>query len=268
MRPTVDTDFFSLPRPRAFGHRGAGGSYPENTIPSFQAALDAGVAYLETDLHMTRDGELVVSHDDHLERTCGLAAPIREMTYREVAAADAGFGCSPNGTDFPFRGLGIRVPRLSEVLSTFRHARFNIDIKPNQAGIVERALEVIKAARMQRMVLLASEHQERLDEIRALAPAIPTSFGYQEVAGFLSAMAAANREYRAPGEALQIPPEYYSWKLATAQTVEVASNFGVEVHVWTINDEAEMRAMLEVGIHGIMSDFPGLLVRVIRENGR
>ena len=268
MRPTVDSDFLSLAMPRAFGHRGSGGTHPENTLVSFQAAVDAGADYLETDVHMTRDGEIVISHDDHLARTCAMPVRIPEATFAEIAAADAGFGYSPDGVNFPFRGKGIRVPRLGEVLSTFRNARFNIDIKPDQAGIVERALKVIDSAGMRRMVLLASEHQDRLNEIRALAPSIPTSFGYHEVAGFLAAMASANGDYRAPGEALQIPPEYYSWKLATPQTVEVASHFGVEVHVWTINEEAEMRAMLEVGVHGVMSDFPARLVSVIRQHRR
>src|SRR5690349_19192522 len=268
MRATLDTDFFSLPLPRIFGHRGSGGTHPENTIPSFQAALEAGARYLETDVHMTRDGEIVISHDDHLARTCAMAVRIDETAYAAIADADAAFNCSPDGDGFPFRGKGIRVPRLAEVLSTFRNARFNIDIKPNQAGIVERALKIIDDAGMRRMVLLASEHQERLDEIRALAPGIPTSFGYHEVAGFLSAMATTNQDYRAPADALQIPPEYYSWTLATAQTVEVANHFGADVHVWTINEEAEMRAMLEVGVHGVMSDFPARLVGVIRQQRR
>jgi glycerophosphoryl diester phosphodiesterase len=268
MRPTIDSDFFSLPPLRAFGHRGSGGTHPENTLPSFQAAVDAGASYLETDVHMTRDGEIVISHDDNLERTCAMPGRIREMTYAEIATADAAFSYSPDGAGFPFRGKGIRVPRLGEVLSTFRKHRFNIDIKPDQAGIVGPALKVIEAAGMRRMVLLASEHQERLNEIRALAPAIPTSFGYHEVAGFLAEMASGSGDYTAPGEALQIPPEYYSWKLATPQTVEVARRFGVEVHVWTINDEAEMRSMVEVGVQGIMSDFPARLLSVIRRNRR
>jgi glycerophosphoryl diester phosphodiesterase len=266
MRSTIDSDFFSLPLPRVFGHRGSGGTHPENTLPSFQAAVDAGARYLETDVHMTRDGEIVISHDDNLERTCARPGRIREMSYAEIARSDAGHSFAPDGADFPFRGKGIGVPRLAEVLTTYRNLRFNIDIKPDQPGVVERTLKVIQSGGMRRMVLLASEHQERLNEIRTLAPDIPTNFGYHEVAGFLAAMAAKDANYQPPGEALQIPPEYYSWKLATAETIETARRLGVEVHVWTINEEPEMRAMLAVGVHGIMSDFPARLVEVIRRH--
>ncbi len=265
MRPSLETDFFALPLPRAFGHRGSAGTHPENTVPSFEAAIDDGARYLETDVHMTRDGEIVVSHDADLERNCGRAGLIREMSCAEVLAADAGRNFSPDGVNFPFRGKGIRVPRLAEVLSIFRTSRFNIDLKPDDPGVVAPTLKVIEAAGMRAMVLLASEHQKSLDELRNLAPMIPTVFGYHEVASFLAAMAAHDAAYRAPGDALQIPSEYYSWKLATPQTVEWAHRFGAEVHIWTINEEAEMRALLKVGVDGIMSDFPARLLGVMKE---
>ncbi|MGH7923821.1 MAG: glycerophosphodiester phosphodiesterase [Candidatus Binatus sp.] len=82
MRQHSNTDFFTPAVPRVFGHRGAAGTHPENTLESFAAALDAGVQYIEFDIHMTRDGEVVVRHDDHLERSCGRAGVIREMSSR------------------------------------------------------------------------------------------------------------------------------------------------------------------------------------------
>ena len=140
--------------------------------------------------------------------------------------------------------------------------RFNIDLKPEQVGIIGPTLKVIDAAGMRRMVLLTSEFQPRLDEIRGAAAEIPTSFGYFEIAAFMQAMAARDASYHPPGDAIQIPPEYYSWKLATPETVEMAHRHGIEVHVWTVNEEAEMRAMLELGVDGVMSDFPGLALKV------
>jgi glycerophosphoryl diester phosphodiesterase len=262
MRSDLDSDFFSEQIPRIFGHRGSAGTHPENTLPSFQAAVDCGARYLETDVHLTRDGEIVVSHDDNLERICGRPGIIADIDYGDIAAMDAGFSFSVDGTNFPFRGKGIRVPRLAEVLSAFPHMRFNIDLKPEHVSIIGPTLKVIDAAGMRRMVLLTSEFQPRLDEIRGAAAEIPTSFGYFEIAAFMQAMAARDASYHPPGDAIQIPPEYYSWKLATPETVEMAHRHGIEVHVWTVNEEAEMRAMLELGVDGVMSDFPGLALKV------
>jgi glycerophosphoryl diester phosphodiesterase len=263
MRPSLDSDFFSDSLPRIFGHRGSAGTHPENTMESFQAAADLGVRYLETDVHLTRDGEVVVSHDDNLERACGRPGVIAELDYREIATMDAGFSFTLDGVHFPFREKGLRVPRLAEVLSAFPGTRFNIDLKPEQTSIIELTLKVIDAAGMRRMVLLTSEFQARLDEIRAAAPAIPSSLGYFEIAAFMQAMSARDAAYHPPGDAIQIPTEYHSWKLATPETVEMAHRHGLEVHIWTVNEEAEMRAMLALGVDGIMSDFPALALKVI-----
>jgi glycerophosphoryl diester phosphodiesterase len=262
MRSDLDSDFFSEQLPRIFGHRGSAGTHPENTMPSFQAAVDLGARYLETDVHLTRDGEVVVSHDDNLERICGKYGVIAEMDYADISAMDAGFSFSLDHVHFPFRGKGIRVPRLREVLAAFPRLRFNIDLKPEHVSIIEPTLKVIDAAGMRRMVLLTSEYQPRLNEIRAAAPGIPTSFGYFEIAAFMQAMAAGDGSYHPPGDAIQIPPEYHSWKLATPETVEMAHRHRIEVHIWTVNEAAEMRAMLELGVDGIMSDFPGLALKV------
>ncbi len=262
MRSSLDSDFFDASRPRIFGHRGSAGTYPENTMASFQAAIDLGLHYLETDVHMTRDGEIVVSHDDDLARNCGRPGVIKGMDYADLAKADAGYNFTFDSRSFPFRGKGLHIPLLAELLATFPNALFNIDLKPEDVSITESVLRVIDAAKMRRRVLLASEHQNRLDEVRALAPGIPTSFGYLEIAAFMQAMAAGDATYRATGDALQIPPEYHSWKLATPETIAMARRYGVEVHVWTVNDEAAMREMIALGVDGIITDFPALGLKV------
>src|ERR1700736_5157426 len=99
MRPSLDSDFFSAPSPRIFGHRGSSGTHPENTMPSFQAAVDVGGLYLESDVHMSRDGEIVISHDDNLERNCGYPSLIKEMDYADIAKADAGYAFTLDGKD-------------------------------------------------------------------------------------------------------------------------------------------------------------------------
>jgi glycerophosphoryl diester phosphodiesterase len=108
MREHPDTDFFRPPLPRVFAHRGSAGTHPENTLESFAAAAATGAEYLEFDIHMTRDGEVVVSHDDHLERNCGRPGVIRDLTYADLAAADAGRMFTLDGATFPFRARASR----------------------------------------------------------------------------------------------------------------------------------------------------------------
>ena len=266
MREHPDTDFFKPALPRAFGHRGSAGTHPENTLESFAAAAALGIEYFELDVHMTRDGEVVVSHDGDLERTCGRAGVIAEMTYAELATADAGRMFTLDGANFPFRDRGIRVPRLAEVLAAFPKLRVLIEVKQIAPSLIVPMLGVIDRAGMRRSVLVASEHQPPLDEVRRLAPEIPTNFSYFDTGEFFQAMVRRDN-YRPPGAALQIPRNYESWQLVTPDSVEFAHRLGVEVHVWTVNEEAEMNQLLDLGVDGLISDYPGRLLDVIRRRG-
>jgi glycerophosphoryl diester phosphodiesterase len=271
MRRSLDSDFFSLAPPRIFAHRGASGEFPENTTASFEAAARLGAEYFELDVHMTRDGEVVISHDSDLLRVSGREGAIAELTLAQVQAADAGYAFSlDGGATYPFRDRGINIPRLAELLGAFPKGRFNIEPKQIVPSVIPALLKVIDRAGMRRRVLIAGEQQPPLDEVRALAPGVPTSFPYGEVAEFLQAMAAKQTGYAPRADALQIPPEYQGWKLVTPESVAFARGLGVEVHVWTVNDPAEMNTLLDTGVTGIFTDFPerGLAVARSRKAAR
>jgi glycerophosphoryl diester phosphodiesterase len=262
-----DTDFFAPPRPRIFGHRGAAGEFPENTMISFERAVRAGAIYLELDVHMTRDEEIVVSHDEGLTRTCGRNALIREMNWTEIQAADAGYMLTfDGGATFPFRGRSIKVPRLTEVLAAFRDVNYLIEIKQTEPSLVSRLLATVDASGLRRRALIASELDQPISEVRSLAPQIPTNFSYGDVAEFLQAMAGYRRGYEPRGAALQIPTEYQGWQLVTPESVEFAHRAGVELHVWTVNDESEMNRLLKCGVDGLISDFPARALAVARSS--
>ncbi|HZO81811.1 MAG TPA: glycerophosphodiester phosphodiesterase [Candidatus Binataceae bacterium] len=264
MPPEYDSEFFVPSRPRIIAHRGASGEYPENTLAAFRAAAEAGAPYFELDVHATRDGVIVVSHDAELSRTCGIDAAIAEMTSAELARADAGWGFSVSGSgEFPFRGRGHRVPTLEEVFAAFPRHRYIIEVKQSEPSLIVPLLEVIQRSGMRRRALIASEHQAPIDEVRALAPDIPTGFPSAEVAGFMKAMAPEGEPFRPRGAALQIPSEYESWRLVTPQSVAAAHRMGVEVHVWTVNELAEMRALLALGVDGILTDYPARLAALL-----
>jgi glycerophosphoryl diester phosphodiesterase len=264
MRPTLESDFFAAQRPRVIAHRGASSDYPENTIPAFRAATELGVPYIELDVHMTRDGEVVVSHDENLRRATGKDGEIADLTYSEVASADAGFEFTASDGTHPFRGKGLRIPRLADVLSEFADRYLVVEVKQTKPTLVAPMLAVIDRCGMRRRVLIASEHQNPLDEVRAAAPGIPTSFSGLEVAGLLQAIAGGFEGYRAPADALQVPPEHQGWKLVSPEIVGAAHRFGAEVHVWTVNEISEMRVMLALGADGIITDYPARMLEILQ----
>jgi glycerophosphoryl diester phosphodiesterase len=260
------TEFFDPPPPRVFAHRGASGDYPENTLPAFAAARDVGTPYIELDVHMTGDGHVVVAHDNNLTRVAGADVFIPEMTLAELSHVDVGYNFTPSTSaagEFPFRGRGIRVPELAEVFDACPEQRFIVEIKQTSPSLIDGLIGIIDRTGMRRRVLVASEHQAPIDEFRIAAPDIPTNFPTAEVAAFLMSLPPGAPPFAPRGEALQIPPEHESWKLVTADTVVAAHKIGVEMHVWTIDEEAKMRAMLALGVDGIITDFPARLLKLI-----
>lgn len=247
--------FFSGPHPRIIAHRGASAAFPENTMPAFAAAADLGVAYIELDVHMTRDGRIAVAHDGDLERVAGRPGRIAELTFDELRAYDAGYNfVVPGRAGFPFRGAGVKIPELAEVFARCQRQRFIIEIKQSSPSLTTRLLAELERAGMTDRVLIASEHQEPIDEIRAAAPFIPTNLPSPEIGEFFRALPSGAAPYLPRGAALQIPPEYHGWKLATPESVAAAHRAGLEVHVFTVNDAAEMRALLQIGVDGIITD--------------
>jgi glycerophosphoryl diester phosphodiesterase len=262
MRTSLHTDFFNPPAPRAIAHRGGGGVRPENTLEAFADAYRQGARYFELDVHTSRDGVLVVCHDPDLQRTTDLGGAIRGLSYAEISRADAGWGFAVSG-GFPYRGAGARVPRLIDVLGMFDDAFFVVEIKQVTPSLTTALNAAFSSTGTRRRVLIASEHQLPLDEIRALAPELPTSFSAREIAVFFAALAQQMAGYRLPADALQIPPSYDEMVLATPSSMAAARELGIEVHVWTVNEEAEMRRMLALGAEGIITDFPARLLAIL-----
>ncbi len=254
--------------PRAFGHRGAAGVAPENTIVSFRRACADGADVLELDVHATADGEIVVLHDPTLERTTDGTGPVAALRFAEIERLDAGHRFTPDGgRTFPFRGAGVRVPRLAELLRELPGVPLNIEIKQETPAIVAEVVRLLRAARVP--VVLAAEHDVIMQAIRVSAPDIPTSLAAGEVASFIGTLTAGEAPVVPAGAvALQIPPRFGDVELVTGATVAAAHACGAEVHVWTINDSDEMRRLLALGCDGIMSDLPALARRVVGEHRR
>ncbi len=259
---------FFDPEPRVVAHRGASGDYPENTALSFGKASEIGVDVIETDIHFTKDGDFLVIHDDDLARVSDGEGKVADHTLAELKRYDAGYRFSTDGgTTYPFRGRGLSFLSLSEMLEEFPDQRFNIDLKARDLSQVPRYLEIIKKVNARDRVLTASEYGPNTAMVRKLMPDMATSFGLMPALGyyFLYKSGLLNFRKSFPQDALQIPEFFGISRVVTGHFIEQAHRKGLRVHVWTINEEKDMRRLYEMGVDAVMSDHPVLLKKVAKE---
>jgi glycerophosphoryl diester phosphodiesterase len=259
--------FFDVPVPTVIGHRGAAGELPENTLASFERALARGAAILESDVHISRDGVLVLIHDDVLERTTNGSGRVADHTLAELRALDAGDRFSPASDGrFPYRNRGFRIPTLEEALKTFDAARFNLELKERRDDLIETTLALLRATGREETVLLAAADDALMVDLRARVRASGARVALGASAGDVLAFvrSALDGARPPPGPmALQVPPGFGTTPLVTSEFVAHAHAHGLVVHVWTVNEPAEMDRLLDLGIDGIMSDFPGRVTEVV-----
>jgi glycerophosphoryl diester phosphodiesterase len=263
-RPAGVHPFLRERGPIAIAHRGGAGDAPENTLPAFAAAVALDYRYLETDAHVTRDGVVVAFHDPFLDRVTDRTGAIAELDFADVEAADAGWSFSPDGgRSHPFRGRGVRVPRLEELLARWPGVRVNVDPKADACVVPLAAL--LDRMRAWDRVCIGSFSDRRLERIRALGRGRAcTSMGPRAVA--LARIAAASGTLPRQGaDCVQVPIRHGRIRIVTGRFVEAAHRAGLPVHVWTVNDEQTMIDLLELRVDGIMTDRLALLRSVLAE---
>jgi glycerophosphoryl diester phosphodiesterase len=266
-RPAATHAFFAAERGRVqvIAHRGGAHLRPENTLLAFEHAVALGVDMLEMDARATADGVLVALHDATLDRTTDGQGPVAALTLDVVQKLDAGYRWSPDGgRSTPFRGRGIRVPSLGEVFARFPRMRMVIEIKPADPALAATLCALLRRAGMTQRVLVASMHDTVLEAFRASCPEVGTSMGPGEARLFYIASLAYLSEAISPtAQALQIPYGFGERVLATARLVAAARGRNLVLHVWTVNDEARMRRLQTIGVDGIMTDRPDLLLGLL-----
>ena len=256
--------------PVNFAHRGASARAPENTPVAFRLAAEDGAGGLETDVHVTRDGHVVAIHDDTVDRTTDGSGLVREMSLAELQSLDAGFRFTPSGSaTYPYRGKGVRVPELREVLREFPDLAVNVDIKEAQPGVEEAVLRVIEGAAAEDRTLVVSEHKPVIGRFQRLSGGrvrTGASRGESRLFYYLSALRLEGL-LRPAYDALQVPVWHGDREVVTPRFLEAAHGVGVRVDVWTIDEPAEMRRLLDLGVDVVMTNRPGVLARVLQERG-
>ena len=265
-RAPEKTYFENAPRPLVIAHQGGDGLWPSNTLFAFEHATELGVDVLEMDIHMTKDGVLVVSHDETVDRLTDGKGLIREKTLAEVQSFDAAYDWSPldDDAEFPYRGQGIAIPTLESVFERFPDYRMNIEIKQSDPPIVQPFCDLIRKRHMENKVLVASFHDEDLAKFRETCPEVATSGSQGQIKTFVYLhLVFLGRLYSPNFSDVQVPIESSGITILTSRFVKVAHARGLWVDAWTIDDPAEMQMLIEIGVDGIITDRPDLLMEVL-----
>ncbi len=251
MAPRYGGDFLSTPYPRILAHRGLALDAPENTLLAFLKALSAGATHIETDVHASADGIAVISHDPDLSRLVGRDVAIGQLTMAELRRIDLGHGQN--------------FVSLAEALDAFPEARFNVDIKVEAAE--GPAVHAIREGLATRRVLITSFDEGRR---RRTAEALPGVASSASVTRFLRAVVAAKvgiaplvRRAMRGLVAVQVPERSGIVRLVTPRVIAAMHAAGVEVHVWTVNDPADMKRLLDLGVDGLVTDRCDVLKEVL-----
>lgn len=248
------TAFLDAPPPIAIAHRGGAASEPENSLAAFSHAVELGYRYAETDVHATADGVLVAFHDHTLERVTDGRGVVAELPWSQVREARID-GREP-------------IPRLAEILGTWPQLRLVID--PKADGAVEPLIAELRRSDAVDRVCVGSFAQDRLERVRAaFGGGVCTSAGPPEVRRMrLASWGLLPRAALRDGpDCLQIPPRHGPVPLADRRLVELAHERGLPVHVWTVDDPAQMRRLLDLGVDGIVTDDVATLREVLVARG-
>ena len=258
---------FLNPLPRVVAHRGDSINYPENTLPAFLSAVKMNIDIVETDVHLTKDGVLVIWHDPTLERNTNGSGTLESHTLAELKQLDAGYTFTKDGgKTFPFRGKGVQICTLSEALEACPEQRFNIDLKSKEPEIVDVFIDTIRKHKAENRVCGASFHLSNLKALRAKAPDILTSITTLEVIPLLlkQKLHILPKSFKMK-IIFQIPKEQWGIKVVTPDFVKQMKKRDAIIMVWTINDEKTMRELFSMGVDSVMTDDPELVIKVAKE---
>ena len=261
----------NIKRPLVIAHQGGDGLWPGDTMYAFEHAVDLGADVLEMDAHITKDGQIVLMHDEKVDRTTNGTGLIEDQTLAQLKELDAAYQWSlDGGQTFPYRGQGIQVPTLEELFQKFPQMRYVIEIKLTTNPIGKPLCDLIRKYNMQDRVMVASFHDGAMSAFRETCPEVATSAAKMEVASFVLIGKAYLSGLLSPKfESLQVPyetSESYGIPVMTERFIREAHARNVKVEPWTVNDPDLMKQYIDWGVDGLITDRPDLMLKVLAGN--
>jgi glycerophosphoryl diester phosphodiesterase len=254
--------------PIVYAHRGGAALRPENTLEAFDHGLACGAEGLELDVQLSKDGVVVVHHDPTLERTTSGRGPVVSLTSAELAGLDAGYHFTDGRGAFPFRGRGIGVPTLHDVLRRYIEARLIIELKVAGTQLAERVADEVRRAGAIGRTAIGSFHPDSLEAVRRYEPALATGAAKEETRWALYRSWVGLGLGATPYREFQVPEWSGLTPIVTRRFVAAAHRAGIPVKVWTVNGASDMRRLLAKGVDAIITDRPDLARSVVSQYGR
>jgi glycerophosphoryl diester phosphodiesterase len=263
----------SAGRPLVIAHQGGDGIRPGDTMAAFENAARIGADVLEMDAHITRDRQIVLMHDENVDRTTDGTGLIEDKTLAELLQLDAAYKWSNDGgKTYPYRGQGIRVPTLDEVFEEYPNMRYVIEIKFTQNPIDKPLCDLIRKHNIQDQVVIASFHDEAMQRFRTTCPEVATSASRGEVTKFVLLGKVFLSGLVTPAyESIQPPydaKESMNIPVMTKRFIREAHAKNLAVEPWTVDDPGLMKQYIQWGVDGIMTNRPDLMIEVLKEMGR
>jgi glycerophosphoryl diester phosphodiesterase len=240
----VRHSFFRAPRPLVFAHRGGSALAPENTIDAFDNGIRLGADGLELDVHLSRDGVVVVHHDRTLDRTTSLSGPVAARSAFELNSA--------------------RVPSFADVLARYRDVRLVVELKVNRPELAVAVVDAVRRADAVDRVCFGAFGRRVLQTVRALEPAVATSAAREEVRWALYRSWVRWPVTRVAYDGYQVPEWSGRTRVVSPRFVEAAHRAGLGVQVWTVDREEDARRLLAWGVDALITDRPDIIVPIVK----
>ena len=267
--PASDSGFVErMPEDRTavIAHRGGADLWPENTIEAFRGARAMGVDVLEFDVFLSADGEPVVIHDDTVDRTTDGSGRVEDLTVEELQALDAGYRFVPvdREDEYPYRGMGVRIPTVREVFQEFPEIPMVVELKPEDSELVDAVVDLVEEFDRIDNTLLATFSERIVKELREALPDVATAAVQNEIVPFLVFnYLFVPGVYSPPAEAFFVPMRSGPIEVPTGRFISNAAARNLFVAAWTINDPETMQKLIDRDIHGLITDRPDLVFELL-----
>lgn len=252
-------------KPLVLAHQGGEGEWPSNTRLGFEESVRRGADILDTDVHLTRDGVLVMIHDTTVDRTTDGTGAVASLSLAELEKLDAGYRFTKDGgATFPFRGRGLAIPTLEWLLESYPEKRLIVEIKETPVAAVAELARLLDKHGARERVIVGSFEPELTYEVRRRCPGVATCATPSEARVFWVLSRLRLESFYSPAfDSLQVPPEHDGLQVVTRRFVDAAHRRGVHVLPWTLDTEEEMRSTIGLGVDGINTNYPTRMLELV-----
>jgi len=261
--PIAETGFIG--QKDIIAHRAGMGHAPEDTFEAAIRADELGATMIEMDVHETQDGFLVTIHDETIDRTTQGQGAIVDMTLDELQSFNVGYGFIDEAGERPFEYQNIAIPDIEDVFIAFAGGRFTLEIKPEHSNVPEKLCEMLKVYDLTATTVVVSRHQAPIDVFRVACPDVATAMTPDEVKNYVTWQKMGLSHWVDVKAEVIAVPEYYGEMLILSESlIEVAHARGLAVHVFTVNDVADLKRFYAMGVDGIITDYIDRAVDVLQ----